>query len=430
MRRSALFLLAALACGPASSPPPPDVPANVVVIVLDTVRGSAVSPTATPVLEQLAARGVAFDHAYATHDETPASHASIFTGLRDAQNGPLDHPANTVQHTLGALGYDTLAVIANGNVSPKVLRTAGGFATLRNLYDEYQVQPPADSDALIARAHARFGVPDTDFVRAMLATDAEHVRAAVSAALPATRRPLFLFVNLIDAHDPYTPPEPYTDTPPPGFFPGVRFRPLPAEYRDPSLWPEKRRREFERLSVAVWGGVWRIAWDLPPSHLAVYERRYLAEVSALDAALGRLLDTLRSAGVLDHSLLFVTADHGECFGERGLVTHSFSDLGDPECVLHVPLVIVREGADARPLRVDEPVSIADLAPTIYAAVGVDDTAMRGRPGYGRSLAPLLGDGFVARRTSHAITPVERPRSQGDEIDAEHRERLRALGYAE
>jgi len=429
MIRRELCLLLAIACSADPAPPAAQSP-NVVVIVLDTVRHSAVSPDATPVLAGLAARGVAFDHAYATHDETPASHASIFTGLRDALNGPLDHPANTVQHALAAVGYDTLAVIANGNVSPRTLRTAGGFATLRNLYEEFQSRRPPDADSVFASASARYALPDTEFSRAMLATDAEHVRTALAAALPAARRPLFLFVNLIDAHDPYTPPAPFTDDPPAGFASDPRTRPLPAEYRDPGRFSAERRREFERLSVAVWGGIWRIAWDLPPSHFAVYERRYLAEVTALDAALGRLLDTLRTSGVLEHSLLFVTADHGECFGERGLLTHSFSDLGDPECALHVPLVIVREGSGAQPLRVDEPVSIADLAPTIYAAAGVDDGAMRGQSGYGRSLAPLLGDGFVAGRTSHAIEPVVRPHSEGDEIDAEHRERLRALGYAE
>jgi arylsulfatase A-like enzyme len=99
-------------------------------------------------------------------------------------------------------------------------------------------------------------------------------------------------------------------------------------------------------------------------------------------------------------------------------------------VLRVPLVIVPEGPGTAPRRVTEAVSIADLAPTIYAAVGVDDSAMRAHTGYGRSLAPLLGDGFVARRPRHALAPVVRATTESDAVWIEHQERLRALGYVE
>jgi arylsulfatase A-like enzyme len=428
MRRISLLLFLLAACNPNRGEPEAALP-NIVVIVLDTVRASAITPAATPVLQDLGARGVVFDNAFATHDATPASHFSIFTGLRDGMGGPLDHAENTLQYALAKLGYDTLAVIANGNVSPAVLRTAGGFNRLRNVHDEYLAQRPADLDAIVAAAGARFGLPDTEQSRVILAADASHIRSALAAELPNIRRPLFLFINLIDAHDPYVPPEPFSDDPPPGFAPDPRSRPLPATYRDPNLLPPSQRETFWRLETALSGGVWRISWDLSRAELATYERRYLAEVSALDAELGRLLELLSTAGVMDRSLLVVTADHGECFGERGLLTHSFSGLGDPDCVLHVPMVIAPPEATGPPSRVAERVSIADLAPTIYQAAGVDDAALREIAGYGRSLGALLGPGFRKRPTMTRLEPLRR-RPGGDGIDAKQRERLRMLGYVE
>src|SRR5581483_11393252 len=68
--------------------PPPARPPNVLLIVIDTLRYSATSfgnPTRnnTPFLASLASRGVVFTNAYSTHDFTPTSHFSMFTGLRN-----------------------------------------------------------------------------------------------------------------------------------------------------------------------------------------------------------------------------------------------------------------------------------------------------------------------------------------------------------
>ena len=73
---AAFFLISAV-------PAPRNNRPNILLIVVDTLRFDAVSPATTPFLASLSKRGVVFTHAYSTHDFTPTSHYSIFTGLHD-----------------------------------------------------------------------------------------------------------------------------------------------------------------------------------------------------------------------------------------------------------------------------------------------------------------------------------------------------------
>ncbi|HEX7136851.1 MAG TPA: sulfatase, partial [Vicinamibacterales bacterium] len=113
---------------------------------------------------------------------------------------------------------------------------------------------------------------------------------------------------------------------------------------------------------------------------------YDAEVAYTDAMVGRLVDALRAAGQLDHTLVVVTADHGESLGEHGETTHG---LFAYESTLHVPLVI--SGPSIRSSVVDTAVGHVDLVPTILDLVGV--TVSPGPSGLeGQSLAnPLPAD---------------------------------------
>jgi Flp pilus assembly protein TadD len=79
---------------------------------------------------------------------------------------------------------------------------------------------------------------------------------------------------------------------------------------------------------------------------------------------GRLLDQLQSAHQLDHTLVVVTADHGESLGEHGETTHG---LFAYEATIHVPLIL--NGPSMPFSVVDAPVAHADIAPTILDLVG-------------------------------------------------------------
>jgi arylsulfatase A-like enzyme len=92
---------------------------------------------------------------------------------------------------------------------------------------------------------------------------------------------------------------------------------------------------------------------------------YDAEVKYADAAVGRLLDHLEATGVLDRSIVFITADHGEAFLEHGTRDHSNKPYADNS---HVPLVVLAPGL--APRRVETVVGMIDIAPTALAHAGL------------------------------------------------------------
>ena len=93
--------------------------------------------------------------------------------------------------------------------------------------------------------------------------------------------------------------------------------------------------------------------------------RYDGEVQFTDQALGKLLDFIASKPWASRTVIIVTADHGEEFGEHNMARHGFEVW---ETLVHVPLMFVAPGAPAR--RVDVPRSAIDLAPTITELFGV------------------------------------------------------------
>ena len=98
---------------------------------------------------------------------------------------------------------------------------------------------------------------------------------------------------------------------------------------------------------------------------------YLAEVAALDDALGELLRVLDQETGPERLLVIVAADHGEALGDHGERTHSVLCI---ERVLRVPLLVRLPGRARAGERVADPVSVTDIAPTLLAELGLEAPA--------------------------------------------------------
>ena len=109
---------------------------------------------------------------------------------------------------------------------------------------------------------------------------------------------------------------------------------------------------------------------------------YLGEIAYTDAVVGRLIDWLRGARLLERTLVVVTADHGESLGEHGESTHTFFIY---DATTHVPLIVRTPWGERG--RVKAQVSGVDLMPTVLDLVGLDPQEDID----GRSLARLLLD---------------------------------------
>jgi arylsulfatase A-like enzyme len=108
--------------------------------------------------------------------------------------------------------------------------------------------------------------------------------------------------------------------------------------------------------------------------------RYLSEVAVVDTQLRRVLDMLADTGLDQRTVLIITADHGEAFGEHGNKTHG-TTLYEEE--IRVPLMIRTPSRFAA--RIDQLISLLDLGPTVL------DLFNQATPGHymGQSLKPFL-----------------------------------------
>jgi arylsulfatase A-like enzyme len=147
-----------------------------------------------------------------------------------------------------------------------------------------------------------------------------------------------------------------------------------------------------------------------PHELQHLRRLYDAEVRGWDEELARLLAALAERGLLDTTIVVVTADHGEAFQEHGRLTHGYHLYDE---LLHVPFVVVGPGIAAR--RVGWQTMGVDVLPTVAALLGLDAPAglpgtnalalAADRPAFamtlGGRLADLTGGELVALRTPAA-----------------------------
>ena len=185
--------------------------------------------------------------------------------------------------------------------------------------------------------------------------------------------PTLAYFHFFPPHMPYTPTKEFVKM----FNDGWRV-------------PEKPIHPLSEKNSAETQAVTRLAYD-----------RYLA---SWDAEVARLLDFLKTAGLLDNSVVIFTSDHGELF-ERGDIAHSTQLLAD--AVVHVPLLISLPGQSRR-TDVHAFTSSVDLLPTIASLVGAPPPAWtEGRllPGLGGEADPNRAVYSIDAKTASAFSAI-------------------------
>jgi arylsulfatase A-like enzyme len=341
---------------------PPQGAPNVVLVTLDTVRADAFGALGagddqTRHFDGLARDGVLFTQAMAAIPVTGPSHLTIMSGEGPWQHGnllnglPLPDDLPLLAERLRAEGWQT-----GGFVSAYVLDGDLGFARGFQVYDDdfgwLQGWEPTLPGRLVS-AVGRKLAPD-----AVLERRGERTTDSALSWLARVDGPFFLWVHLFDAHGPYTPPPPW-DT---AYYSG--------DPRDPATTSMPPVSELAAYMVPSLAGITDVEW---------VRAQYKGEVSYVDAQLGRLLEALDTQGLTDTTLVVVAGDHGEALGEHGQWFDHGDDLYEP--AMHVPLAMRMPGRLPAGVRVDPPVELTDIEPTVLRLLGLDDEA----PHDGRSL---------------------------------------------
>jgi len=269
---------------------------------------------ATPFLDELAAHGVFFEDCFAASNETHPCHAALMTGLSPRDTGiltdtdTLSDDAVTLAERFRVAGFLNFAAVSFASLGPRGSGLEQGF-------DRVSAPPmgPRDSSETLAAVG--------DWL-------------ARSEGLP-----VFVWIHVADAHDPYDPPEIWR-----------------RGYYDVGRDPRDESREPPP------------AWMLPEFHAGVRDTEYVcalyrAEVSYLDDQLSRLL----GYGRFQSGVIAFTADHGE-----SLTAHDVY-FGHDELypdTLAIPLIIT--APDLAPRRESRPASQLDIGKTLLDLAGVTD----------------------------------------------------------
>jgi arylsulfatase A-like enzyme len=362
-------------------PLPPTGAPNVLLIVLDTVRADHLGVygykrATSPTLDKLAALGTRFDQARAPAPWTLPSHASFFTGRWPHELGvqwltELQDLFPTLAGYLGARGYATAGFVSNAGYCSYDTGLDRGFTH----FEDYVLARLGSLRAagLLDSALKMFGRLTVPFDYGWF----HDFRAAVSGSFFAPERknaatinrdflhwlaqrrepgrPFFVFLNYLDTHTPYLLP------------PGARNR--------FGVKPESKKEYVEVLMD--WSTLDKRR--LPQRYASLAHDAYDNCVAYLDDQLGLLFDELERRGTLDHTLVIITADHGEGLGEHGLFMHGES-LYRTE--IRVPLLILPPSRRPRGFVVREPVSLRDLPATVVDLIGLENDS----PFPGQSLA--------------------------------------------
>jgi arylsulfatase len=322
---------------------------SVLFVVIDSLRADeSRSSDLGPALRAVGDAGVSFTRAYAQSSWTKPSVATLFTGLHPLTHGAvgrgdvLGRDFTTLPETLSGLGYRTAVFSSNPWVSP-----AFGFG--QGVDHFYESDPGGDPTRLLAVARtlqlvAR-AAPAADAgrglraLRLLLGLDRpdrtncerdEEITAAAADWLRTADAPFFGYVHYMCVHSPYEPPGPR---------PVSRARQLAAQHGEVSLSAEEQ---------------------------AALRAQYGAAARHADMLLGRLLAALDEDAAA-RTIVVVTADHGEEFGEHGQYGHGKNLYRE---VVEVPLHVRFPGRIPPRSRVGVPVGGVDLFQLLLGLLAV------------------------------------------------------------
>lgn len=312
----------------------------------------------TPNLERLAAEGGVFEHAYSNSSWSKPSTTSFMTSLQNSVLGntkfqfdPLPSEAVTMAEHFHRAGYRTAVLTSNA-----------GAGSMSNL----------DRGVDVLREH---GVDNDAISSAELHRDFWDWRQSYPGS------PYWVHFQTTDLHaegDDQEPPPPF-----------LHLILSPGE-RD-TFW-DWHERVDEEGGHDLYGESWEKTGISREEFFLLQERGYAQNMAHQDYQLGRLVDRLRALGEWENTLLIVAADHSTWAGTDDLGLGIQQEI--PErwvnpmlrpSVSRVPLIFVWPGGIAGGQRLDAPVSMIDVLPTVL------DLADLPQPDVlqGQSLAPLL-----------------------------------------
>jgi choline-sulfatase len=353
---------------------------NIVLIVADQLAAPFLrvyghKVVRTPHIDALAERGATFENAYSPSPLCAPARATLMSGLLPGKTGVYDNAAEfpssipTFAHYLRLLGYRTCLSGKMHFVGPDQLH---GFEE-RLTTDIYPADFGWTPDWSRPEARIDWWYHNMSSVKqagtAEITNQLEYddevaflaQRKIYDYARYHSEEPFCLTVSFTHPHDPYVAR--------PAFWNLYR-----DDQIDPPRTPPIPRQELDAHSRRLYDMA--EMGRLPISEADVLRSRhgYYASISYIDSLIGNLIETLAQCGLSDSTAVMLTSDHGDFLGERGL-WYKMSFL---EPAARIPFIVSMPGMP-RGVRVTQPVSLADVLPTLC------DVATWGKSEFARPL---------------------------------------------
>lgn len=321
---------------------PKDLP-NIILIICDTLSAKHMSLYAyerrtTPNLERLVEEGfTVYTRCFAPAPWTNPSHASLFTGLYPSEHGidgvksQIGMNTITLPWILKEIGYKTIGISNNLLINGQFVKGWDKFFEMDKLFQSNKTMAELNTFfhfssnkqnkyKKILTAFKNDPISTVKFISNQLYNRKFNV---LENATPFTLRtlklfnhlinslkttPLFLFINLMQTHDKYHPPE--------------------------SVKGKFSKKLYKNREIGYY-----TSYDY---YLQKWDNQYLnglcslydEEIVFLDSVIKRILDGSKQK--INNAILIISSDHGELFGEHGQVNHFFTIYNE---LLHVPLLI-------------------------------------------------------------------------------------------
>ncbi len=340
---------------------------NVFWIMLDSLRrdhvgayGSTVCNT--PHLDAFAQEAILFDNAYPEALPTIPVRTAMVTGCRTLQGRPWQPLAPedvTAAEILGCHGYTSVMITDTYHMAKPNMNFHRGFDSFQFIRgqegDAFELVPHdknLEDYVHPQQSESKRQVIDT-FLRNTQHWESEEDTFPAQVFREAARMAtglqghdeLFFWVDSFDPHEPWDPPAPY-DT----------------MYTDPD-YNGKRLIDANYSTVDY----------MTPEELAYIKGMYAGEVTLVDRWFGHFIDTLRSTGLIDRSIIIVLADHGHPHGDHGTIMKTAPNMYNE--LLRIPFMIRLPNGQHAGARVAPLIQTDDLLPTTLDLLGWEHEAV-------------------------------------------------------
>ena len=352
-----LVLFTGACVDPESAPDAPQAP--VIIYLVDTLRADRLGTygytgrATSPYLDELAKKSVVFEQAYAPAPWTVPSVTAVMTSSYACENG-----IATIRQRLNA------SIIPLAERLEAINYYTGGF------YNN-----PMVGDAIgLDRGYAEFVEGDD--------TSNEWSPQVREFLAKAGGDPFYLYIHTMEPHDafwtPYAFIQPYghVSVDEQGRIEAAMRRLNAASQAD--FLADKPPGSTEENDV-----IQAQAMAELEDHEENFRLLYDASVLWADKNVSDVVEVLKETGAWDRSIFIFMSDHGEEIGDHGGWYHGQSVY---EELVRVPLIIHFPGDQFAGRRVETPVSLVDVMPTIFDYL---DSAERCDGCRGKSLLPII-----------------------------------------